>query len=1190
MTIYLFFLTLQLLHRQVLAQACISQLNCRTGQFCFQDTNQCRPCWECCTFPQIFNSNCVDNCKCNDGRYCHSSAECGKGMYCSRLSSTCKQCQFCISPEHSSTCQNAGCYYKSLDNTSIVNLNRITLYHYYNTTKALQTIPYISFEQINLKSPLFGNCPRYNTTIVGCPCSQKTPCPSGSYCASIDNLLPINTFQITQYPQLILFNRICQPCTNGSYCPQGSMHQQRCPDGYYCPLPSQKLSCESSNFCTNSTKYSCNYTTLVQTTLYFPEKPEYAFTKALKSHVTGNYCPNNSRELTKCPAKYYCPSLDTQLPCPKGYYCPDYSTQPVKCKPLSICTASSASGSFSYIAVIYVVSTVFVILLLKCILSHNFRKSSKIESSDDYPIPYAPFVEKLTYLKASNISAPWLKELTITFQPCQFNVIIGASGSGKSTCLDLIRGNIPKGKITGNLHFITESTDTKICLSQLEGLRYWKELQQYRYRMGYVPQDDIVYPELTVYENILYSLLLKTPWQYSSSNKYTAIYDTLSILSLENIKDEVVGNAERRGISGGQRKRVNIGLELVAFPSLLIMDEPTSGLDASASQKLIEVCKKLTNINTTIIATLHQPRYTSFIMFDELILLTKFGKVFQGPSCLALMYFNQGLDIYLDPNENPADEVMDIISGSKYAAQELVDIWKQKGEKWVFAAQKTYPDLNDVIQCSFVTSKQSQELLGQELSQQNIIDVFKKYNIPVLRATYVNLTTSFIMRLFKEYTSRTYVEQKYQTVVDRISLFKQLPHSLNQPATNQTRCLVIAYTFAKKLMKTLSIKCSKKSHMNETKFDDILLLSMSINNKLLNPKGTVSVSLTTPRDSPQNNIKIWFYRIAIITLRKLVSIQHSSWPIQLIVPLTAACIVGIIQGSSPKLSTFAGNISTANVVVAVLSAITHIRTFALDKVNINREVASKLTVTQFYIAYMFVDLLWILAIPLMFSVPYYFLTIPHLPFYTLLLTQFMVCWWTSSMSYLIAAFPITYQWLNLICVFVVTIFGVFFSGLNPTISEMQENILLDISYNRWATEILTLNEYKFYEPYQTNFVWLSLDKIGFCNLKGTYQNPSVENILEMMHKFESNIEQTCMIYRGYLWLLLYGCIFRFAAFCILYYNTKIHFQRFQWRLFYEITSFIFRIKYILSTWLQKLSSFPIIVTQVINNGIRFFNE
>merc|ERR1719238_881323 len=118
------------------------------------------------------------------------------------------------------------------------------------------------------------------------------------------------------------------------------------------------------------------------------------------------------------------------------------------------------------------------------------------------------------------------------------------------------------------------------------------------------------------------------------------VEDVLNVMQIDHIQASIVGGVSERGISGGQRKRVNIGLELAAFPTLLFLDEPTSGLDSTSSLALVKSLKKMTQLGITIVVVAHQPRWSLFTLFDDVLILAKGGHTaYLGPVTEACPYF-----------------------------------------------------------------------------------------------------------------------------------------------------------------------------------------------------------------------------------------------------------------------------------------------------------------------------------------------------------------------------------------------------------------------------------------------------------------------------------------------------------------------------------------------------------------------
>lgn len=135
-------------------------------------------------------------------------------------------------------------------------------------------------------------------------------------------------------------------------------------------------------------------------------------------------------------------------------------------------------------------------------------------------------------------------------------------------------------------------------------------------RIGFVPQQDILPPMLTVHEALLFAARLRLPESVPDTEKRVRVDALITQLGLAHIRDTRIGDGERRGISGGEMRRVSIGLELVARPDVLILDEPTSGLDSVSAKKVGEVLRALAHDKenpTAVIASIHQPRYVSHI-------------------------------------------------------------------------------------------------------------------------------------------------------------------------------------------------------------------------------------------------------------------------------------------------------------------------------------------------------------------------------------------------------------------------------------------------------------------------------------------------------------------------------------------------------------------------------------------------
>jgi len=192
-------------------------------------------------------------------------------------------------------------------------------------------------------------------------------------------------------------------------------------------------------------------------------------------------------------------------------------------------------------------------------------------------------------------------------------------------------------------------------------------LKKYRKVTGFVPQDDIIFPKLTVEESLLFSARFRLPRQTQRHSHLDIVDRAVQLLGLVDVRNQLVGNEESRGISGGQRKRVNIGLELVADPWILFLDEPTSGLDATSCRQVLSALAKIAHMGVTCAAVVHQPSNRVMKMFDDVLLMGQNGRtIYYGPQAMLKTYFLQ-LGFVFPIDENPADVYLDIITRPKAA-------------------------------------------------------------------------------------------------------------------------------------------------------------------------------------------------------------------------------------------------------------------------------------------------------------------------------------------------------------------------------------------------------------------------------------------------------------------------------------------------------------------------------------------
>ncbi|KAF6718727.1 ATP-binding cassette sub-family G member 2 [Oryzias melastigma] len=167
---------------------------------------------------------------------------------------------------------------------------------------------------------------------------------------------------------------------------------------------------------------------------------------------------------------------------------------------------------------------------------------------------------------------------------------------------------------------------------------------------------------LTVRENLRFSAALRLPGSVPQREKEARVNHLLRELGLTKVADSKVGTQMTRGISGGERKRTSIGMELIIDPAVLFLDEPTTGLDASTANSVLLLLKRMASHGRTIIMSIHQPRYSIYRLFDTLTLLVSGKMVYHGPAPNALDYF-ANIGYSCEPHNNPADFFLDVING-----------------------------------------------------------------------------------------------------------------------------------------------------------------------------------------------------------------------------------------------------------------------------------------------------------------------------------------------------------------------------------------------------------------------------------------------------------------------------------------------------------------------------------------------
>ncbi|KAG6389557.1 hypothetical protein SASPL_151028 [Salvia splendens] len=250
-----------------------------------------------------------------------------------------------------------------------------------------------------------------------------------------------------------------------------------------------------------------------------------------------------------------------------------------------------------------------------------------------------------------------LKEVSGAFRPGVLTALMGVSGAGKTTLMDVLAGRKTGGYIEGDI--------------KISG--YPKKQETFARISGYCEQNDIHSPNVTVHESLTYSAWLRLPAEVDAKTRKMFVEEVMELIELNSLRGALVGLRGATGLSTEQRKRLTIAVELVANPSIIFMDEPTSGLDARAAAIVMRTVRNTVNTGRTVVCTIHQPSIDIFEAFDELFLLKRGGEeIYVGPlgrnSIHMINYFEAIEGVAKIKNGyNPATWMLEVTS----SAQEL---------------------------------------------------------------------------------------------------------------------------------------------------------------------------------------------------------------------------------------------------------------------------------------------------------------------------------------------------------------------------------------------------------------------------------------------------------------------------------------------------------------------------------------
>lgn len=352
-----------------------------------------------------------------------------------------------------------------------------------------------------------------------------------------------------------------------------------------------------------------------------------------------------------------------------------------------------------------------------------------------------------------------LKGVSGTFKSGELSAIMGLSGAGKSTLLNILTG-FQRGKWTGEINYIGN-----------QGKQSWKE---YKKQSCYIQQDDHLLPLFTVWETMWMASNLKIGNSLSLKAKEMLIDEMLDNLDLSRTKETRCNR-----LSGGQKKRLSIALELLDNPPVMFLDEPTTGLDSLSSHQCIRLLHSLAKAGRTIICTIHQPSAATYEMFDTVYLLADGKCMYEGATKNTVAYFSS-IGLHCPMYHNPADYMIEIIS-KEYGDfnDQLAHLANDREKSWrLNTSQIQSTEVNNS------TNVTKTSVLVQSPSE------FEKFSVLIRR---------FMIQLFRDWTV-TYLKIFAHFVVGVLLglLYTDAGHDGSKTLSNvgffMVSCIYLSYT------------------------------------------------------------------------------------------------------------------------------------------------------------------------------------------------------------------------------------------------------------------------------------------------------------------------------------------------------------------------------------------------------------
>ncbi|KAG6545618.1 hypothetical protein Mapa_012972 [Marchantia paleacea] len=372
----------------------------------------------------------------------------------------------------------------------------------------------------------------------------------------------------------------------------------------------------------------------------------------------------------------------------------------------------------------------------------SFKSTSTTKRKTRRPV-YDLVIQNLTYKVNVRVSAKEVKQKTLLHNVTakasnsEILAIIGRSGSSKTTLLDALAGHINSSSLEGSM--------------LVNGIKVDAGLKSIS---GYVMQEDALFPMLTAEETLMFSAKLRLPSKINAKSKGERVQALIEELGLTSCSHTRVGNEKIRGLSGGERRRLSIGVDVIHDPPVLLLDEPTSGLDSTSALQVMETLSTLAvRRRHTIVLTVHQPSFRILELIHNTLVLARGHVVYHGTVAGMVDHFN-ALDRPMPEHVNVVEFVLDTIAefeSKPEGLQPLITLQKERGSHNV----DTEPSSNDSRHHHHLHRLRRRRKFANSfaselrvLSQRNFYNIFRTHTLFLTRVGLTVLTSLILVSLF----------------------------------------------------------------------------------------------------------------------------------------------------------------------------------------------------------------------------------------------------------------------------------------------------------------------------------------------------------------------------------------------------------------------------------------------------------